>query len=68
MGVCHTSGMDKSHYRRFQGYDYTRGASLFITISTEPRLSLDLNAEMAAIAKAGDGAATYWRPGEEPWI
>ena len=29
--------MDKSHYRRFHGYDYSRGASLFITISTEPR-------------------------------
>ena len=29
--------MDTSHYRRFHGYDYTRGASLFITISTEPR-------------------------------
>ena len=29
---------------------------------------LDLNAEIAAIAKAGEGYATYWRPGEEPWI
>ena len=29
--------MDTSHYRRFHGYDYSRGASLFITISTEPR-------------------------------
>ena len=29
---------------------------------------LDLNAEIAAIAKAGDGYATYWRPGVEPWI
>ena len=24
-------------YRRFQGWDYSRGASLFITISTSPR-------------------------------
>ncbi len=29
---------------------------------------LDLNAEIAAIAKAGEGYATYWRPGVEPWI
>ena len=25
------------HYRRYVGYDYSRGAVLFITISTEPR-------------------------------
>ena len=25
------------HYRRYQGYDYSRGASLFITVVTEPR-------------------------------
>ena len=24
-------------YRRFQGWDYSRGASLFITLVTEPR-------------------------------
>ena len=29
---------------------------------------LDLNAEIAAIAKAGEGYATYWRPGVEPWL
>ena len=27
-------------YRRFEGWDYTRGASLFITIVTEPRRAL----------------------------
>ena len=27
-------------YRRFKGWDYTRGASLFITIATEPRRPL----------------------------
>ena len=27
-------------YRRFQGWDYSRGASLFITISTSPRRSI----------------------------
>ena len=28
------------YYRRFHGYDYSRGASLFITLSTEPRAAL----------------------------
>ena len=27
-------------YRRFAGWDYTKGASLFITIATEPRRAL----------------------------
>ena len=27
-------------YRRFKGWDYTKGASLFITIATEPRRPL----------------------------
>ena len=27
-------------YRRFQGWDYSRGASLFITISTSPRRAI----------------------------
>ncbi len=35
--ICYTFCMDTSHYRRFHDYDYSRGASLFITISTEPR-------------------------------
>lgn len=29
-----------SYYRRYRDYDYSRGASLFITITTEPRLPL----------------------------
>lgn len=28
------------YYRRYHGYDYSRGASLFITMATEPRASL----------------------------
>ena len=28
---------ETSHYRRYQGYDYSRGASFFITFSTAPR-------------------------------
>lgn len=27
-------------YRRFQGWDYTKGASLFVTIATEPRRAI----------------------------
>ena len=34
-----TSGEIK-RYRRFKGWDYTKGASLFITIATEPRRPL----------------------------
>ena len=29
-----------NRYRRFKGWDYTKGASLFITIATEPRRPL----------------------------
>ena len=29
-----------TYYRRYHGYDYSRGASLFITLSTEPRAAL----------------------------
>jgi len=29
-----------NHYRRFVGYDYSRGASLFITVTTSPRCQL----------------------------
>ena len=29
-----------TYYRRYHGYDYSRGASLFITMSTEPRAAL----------------------------
>ena len=28
------------HFRRFRGYDYSRGAALFITIVTNPRRRL----------------------------
>ena len=37
------------YYRRFHGYDYSRGASLFITISTEPRLALFGRVKNAAV-------------------
>lgn len=32
--------MKLAHYRRFPLYDYSRGAALFVTISTEPRRAL----------------------------
>ena len=37
------------YYRRYHGYDYSRGASLFITISTEPRLALFGRVKNAAV-------------------
>ena len=37
------------YFRRFHGYDYSRGASLFITISTEPRLALFGRVKNAAV-------------------
>ncbi len=56
-------------YRRVHGNDYPRGASLFITLATEPRAAplfgrgacLTLNDEIAAMAMAGEGGALYWR-------
>lgn len=33
--VCSSAGIRR--YRRFKGWDYAKGASLFITIATEPR-------------------------------
>ena len=37
------------YYRRYHGYDYSRGASLFITISTEPRQPLFGRVKNAAV-------------------
>jgi hypothetical protein len=39
-----------------EGVDFGRGACL------------DLNARIAAMAKTGNGCATYWRPGAEPFV
>ena len=38
-----------NYYRRYHGYDYSRGASLFITISTEPRQPLFGRVKNAAV-------------------
>ena len=37
------------YYRRYRDYDYSRGASLFITISTEPRRALFGQVKNAAV-------------------
>ena len=46
---CFTTKPRVKYYRRFHGYDYSRGASLFITISTEPRLALFGRVKNAAV-------------------
>ena len=38
-----------TYYRRYHGYDYSRGASLFITITTEPRQPLFGRVKSAAV-------------------
>ena len=45
------------HYRRFHGYDYKRGASLFITIATAPRKPLFGRIENAAVTLSPLGSA-----------
>jgi len=46
-----------TYYRRYHGYDYSRGASLFITIATEPRQSLFGHVKDAAVELTPLGAA-----------
>lgn len=46
-----------ARYRRFQGWDYTKGASFFITIATEPRRSL--------FGKVANGAMALSQLGEK---
>ena len=45
------------YYRRFHGYDYSRGASLFITVTTEPRTAL--------FGRVQDGAMIHSELGEQ---
>jgi len=44
------------YYRRYHGYDYSRGASLFITLATEPRRALFGKVEKAAMVHSELGA------------
>ena len=39
-GLAHATSRSEGHFRRFQGYDYSRGAAMFITIVVEPRRPL----------------------------
>ena len=57
--VCYTASMQKPipYYRRFHGYDYSRGASLFITLSTEPRRALFGRVENATVILSDLGRA-----------
>ena len=51
--------MDKPviYYRRYHGYDYSRGAALFVTIATEPRRALFGRVENAAVIHSELGVA-----------
>ena len=42
-------GEEIKYYRRYHGYDYSKGASLFITMATEPRRALFGRVENAAV-------------------
>ena len=46
-----------TYYRRYHGYDYSRGAALFVTISTEPRRALFGRVENAAVVHSELGRA-----------
>ena len=43
-------GEQIKYYRRYHGYDYSRGAALFITVATEPRRALFGRVADAALA------------------
>ena len=47
------------YYRRFHGYDYSRGASLFITMVTEPRASLFGRVRNAQVERSALGAQVF---------
>ena len=42
-------GEQITYYRRYHGYDYSKGASLFVTMATEPRKALFGRVENAAV-------------------
>ena len=42
-------GEEIKYYRRYHGYDYSKGASLFVTMATEPRRALFGRIENAAV-------------------
>ena len=42
-------GEQIKYYRRYHGYDYSKGASLFVTMATEPRRALFGRVENATV-------------------
>lgn len=65
-GLAHaTTGRLRSrsagHFRRFQGYDYSRGAAMFITIVVEPRRPLFGAIRDAKLVKTSLGEAVARR-------
>ena len=48
-------GEEIRYYRRFHGYDYSRGASLFVTMATEPRRALFGRVENAVVVLSDIG-------------
>lgn len=65
-GLAHaTTGQLRSrgagHFRRFQGYDYSRGAAMFITIVVEPRRPLFGAIRNAKLVKTPLGEAVARR-------
>ena len=65
-GLAHaTTGQLRSrsagHFRRFQGYDYSRGAAMFITIVVEPRRPLFGAIRDAKLVKTSLGEAVARR-------
>jgi len=42
-------GEEIKYYRRYHGYDYSKGASLFVTMATEPRKALFGRVENATV-------------------
>ena len=48
-----------TYYRRFHGYDYSRGASLFITMATDPRASLFGRVRHAMVERSDFGDQVF---------
>ena len=60
-GLAHATRNSAGHFRRFHGYDYSRGAAMFITIVVEPRRPLFGAIRNARLAKTPLGEAVARR-------
>ena len=54
-GILRGMGEEIRYYRRYHGYDYSRGAALFITMATEPRRALFGRVENAVVVLSDFG-------------